>query len=67
MIFDQTPEGEWGAYVPDLPIIAGGADTREELEILMRKAIEFRIAELKAEGKPVLPPVTQALVIGVAA
>lgn len=67
VIFEQAPEGNWGAYVPDLPVVAGGAATRAELEILMREAIELHIADLKFQGLAVPPPLSQAVVIGVAA
>ena len=67
VIFEQAPEGNWGAYVPDLPVVAGGASTREDLEILMREVIELHIADLKAQGIPVPGPLSQAVVIRVAA
>ena len=67
VIFEQAPEGNWGAYVPDLPVVAGGAATREALEVLMREAIELHITDLKRQGIPVPAPLSQAVVIRVAA
>ena len=67
VIFEQAEEGNWGAYVPDLPIVAGGAETRDELEVLMREAIEFHISDLKAQGLPIPAPAAIAVAIGVAA
>ncbi len=67
VIFEQAPEeGNWGAYVPDLPVCCGGAPTKAELEVLMREAIVLHLTDLKAQGLPVPPPVTSAVVIEVA-
>ena len=67
VIFEQGPEGNWGAYVPDLPVVAGGADTREELELLMRDAIQLHVDDLKAQGLSIPEPVSHAAEIRVAA
>jgi predicted RNase H-like HicB family nuclease len=56
VIYEQAPEGNWGAYVPDLPVCCGGAATRDELERLMREAIVLHVADLKAQGLPVPQP-----------
>jgi predicted RNase H-like HicB family nuclease len=66
VIFEQAPEGNWGAYVPDLPGIAVGASTRKELVELTREAIELHISALKRHGLPVPAPVSQAEVVEVA-
>jgi predicted RNase H-like HicB family nuclease len=63
VIYEQAEEGNWGAYVPDLPVCCGGAATREELEVLMREAIEIHIEDLKAQGLPVPPPGSAAVVL----
>jgi predicted RNase H-like HicB family nuclease len=57
VIYEQCDKGNWGAYVPDLPVCCGGAATRDELERLMREAIVLHVADLKAQGLPVPPPV----------
>lgn len=38
-VFEKQPQGGWGAYVPDFPIIRVKADTREECELLASDAI----------------------------
>jgi predicted RNase H-like HicB family nuclease len=63
VIYEQAEEGNWGAYVPDLPVCCGGAATREELEVLMREAIEIHMEDLKAQGLPVPPPGSAAVVL----
>ncbi len=50
----------WGAYVPDLPGVIAAGDSREEVESLIREAVEFHIEGLKAEGLAVPPPASSA-------
>jgi predicted RNase H-like HicB family nuclease len=52
----EKAEGNFSAYVPDLPgCIATGA-TREETEQHMREAIRFHIDGLIEDGLPVPTP-----------
>jgi len=67
VLFEQAPDGGWGAHVPDLPGIASGAETREEIEAMVREAITLYIQDLKERGLPVPTPQTQAASIEVAA
>lgn len=39
VIFEKAGDGGWGAHVPDLPVVAAGAPTREETERLIKEAI----------------------------
>ncbi len=50
----------FAAYVPDLPGCVGAADTVEELEELMRQAIEFHIEGMRLHGEKVPPPHSRA-------
>lgn len=50
----------WGAYVPDLPGVIAAGDSREEVESLIREAVEFHIEGLRAEGLAVPPPASWA-------
>ena len=52
-IFEQAPDGGWDAHVPDLPVVAVGADTREEAEKLVREAIVMYVDDLKEQGLPI--------------
>ena len=54
------------SYVPDLPGCIGAADTIEEIEELMRKAIEFHIEGMRLHGEEVPPPSTRASMVQVA-
>jgi predicted RNase H-like HicB family nuclease len=52
----ERANGNYSAYVPDLPgCIATGA-SEEETEEEIRKAIEFHIEGLKLDGLPVPEP-----------
>lgn len=46
----EKGESTWGAYVPDMPGVIATGDTREEVENLIREAVEFHIEGLRAEG-----------------
>jgi predicted RNase H-like HicB family nuclease len=54
------------AYVPDLPGCVGAADTIEEIEVLMRDAIEFHIEGMLLHGEVVPPPTTRVSTVRVA-
>ena len=66
-IFEQSPDGGWGATVPDLPIILVGSPTLEGCQQLMREAIAFHIEGLKEQGLPIPQPKIQSFGIDVAA
>ena len=52
-------EGDsWGAFCPDLPGVGVVGDTREEVEQLVREAIELHVKALRDAGQPVPEPTT---------
>lgn len=56
----------WSAYVPDLPGCIATGKTREELETLIREAIEFHIEGMRQRGESVPEPSVVAGTVGVA-
>jgi predicted RNase H-like HicB family nuclease len=52
VVYEQAPEN-WAAYVPDLPGCVAAADTREEVEQLIREAIVLYVEALQERGDPV--------------
>lgn len=54
----EKGKNSYGAYVPDLPGCVAVGNTVEEVQRLIREAIEFHIEGLKEEGLPVPEPVT---------
>jgi predicted RNase H-like HicB family nuclease len=66
VIVERGPTS-WGAYVPDLPICFAVGDTREEVERLIREAIEFHVEGLLEAGEPIPEPTTTPLEVEVTA
>jgi predicted RNase H-like HicB family nuclease len=50
----------YGAYIPDLPGCVAVADTVEEVEKLIREAIEFHLEGMREDGDPIPEPTTIA-------
>ena len=66
VIYEKGPTS-WGAHVPDLPVCAAVGDTLEEVQALIKEAIDLYIQTLKEEGRPIPDPVTQVGCVSVAA
>ena len=66
ILIEPTATG-YSAYSPDVPGCVAAAPTREELENVMREAVEFHLEGLRASGQPVPPPRTSASYVEVAA
>ncbi len=50
-------EGQsWGAYCPDLPGVGVVADTRAEVEQLIREAVSFHLEGLRQAGEAIPAP-----------
>jgi len=55
----EKGETSYGAYVPDLPGCVAVADTADEVERLIREAIQFHIEGLREDGAPVPEPTSR--------
>lgn len=55
VIYEQGPDS-WGAYSPDLPGCTAVGSSREEVEQLMRDAVEAHVDVLRSEGLAVPQP-----------
>ena len=66
-IIEKEPNTDWGAYVPDLPGCVAVGATREEVERLIREAIELHLQGMREDGEPIPAPSSTALVVDVAA
>ena len=63
----EKAEGNFSAYVPDLPgCIAPGA-TVEEVESQIREAIEFHLGGMREDGTPIPPPGSRVEYVDIAA
>ena len=56
----EKAEGNYSAYVPDLPGCVATGETIEEVEREIRDAIQFHIAGLREDGIPVPAPTSRA-------
>ena len=63
----EKAEGNYSAYVPDLPgCIATGA-TVEQAEAQLREAIEFHLEGMREDGLPIPQPVSRVEYVDIAA
>ena len=55
IVIERT-DGNYSAYVPDLPGCVATGDTVEEVENEIRLAIQFHLDGLREDGLPIPPP-----------
>jgi len=58
LVVFEKGEDSVGAYVPDLPGCVAVGDTFEEVEELIRGAIDFHIRGMRADGEEIPQPST---------
>ncbi len=61
----EKGETSYGAYVPDLPGCIAVGKTRDEVETLIREAIEFHLEGMAGDGDRILEPTSIAINIDV--
>ena len=54
-IIEESDNG-YSAYVPDLPGCVAAAFTRDEVEILIRQAIQLHLEEMREDHEQIPPP-----------
>jgi predicted RNase H-like HicB family nuclease len=59
----EKAEGNYSAYVPDLPGCVAAGATVQDVEQEIREAIRFHIDGLKADGLPVPMPTSIAVYV----
>ena len=55
----EKAEGNYSAYVPDLPGCVATGGTLEEVESQIREAIEFHLEGMREDGTPIPPPASR--------
>ena len=60
LVVVERSDGNFAAYLPDLPGCVATGDTREETLALMREAIELHLRGLREDGMPIPAPTTSA-------
>jgi predicted RNase H-like HicB family nuclease len=63
----EKAEGNYSAYVPDLPGCVATGDTVAEVEREIREAIEFHLDGLREDGAEIPQPSSQVEYIEIAA
>ena len=63
----EAGETSYGAYVPDLPGCIAVAETKAEVEILIREAIEFHLDGMREDGQAIPSPTSSSQLVEVAA
>jgi len=63
----EQGETSYGAYVPDLPGCVAVAETKDEVILLIKDAIEFHLEGIKQEGQAVPIPSSVTEYVEVAA
>lgn len=53
----------YGASVPDLPGCVAVAETRQEVEQLIKEAIALHLQGMREDGDPIPEPITTAAVV----
>ncbi len=66
VIIEAGPES-YSAYVPDLPGCIAAADTRDEVEALIREGIVLYLSALRERDQLIPAPTTSALEVAVPA
>lgn len=66
-IFEQTEDGNWGGYFPDLAVILVNGSTLEEAQENARTGLELWIEDMKEQGLPIPKPATHVQAFEVAA
>ena len=63
----EKAEGNYSAYVPDLPGCVATGATMAEVEEQIREAIEFHLEGMRQDGAEIPQPSSQVEYVGVAA
>jgi predicted RNase H-like HicB family nuclease len=63
----EKGEGNYGAYVPDLPGCVATGDTIEEVEREIQEAIEFHLQGMREDGLPIPEPSSKVNYVDVTA
>ncbi len=64
-IIEGDDESGYSAYVPDLSGCIAAAETREEIEQLIREAIPFHLEGMAEVGDPIPPATSRAITVDV--
>jgi predicted RNase H-like HicB family nuclease len=59
VVFEKAPNN-WSAYVPDLPGCISTGKTRDEVERMIKEAIEFHLEGMAEDNEAISEPTSYA-------
>lgn len=65
LVVFEKGDTSWGAHVPDLPGCVAVGASRDEVDALIRDAIDFHIEGLRQAGEPVPAPASEGQLVDV--
>ncbi len=65
LVVVEKGASSYGAHVPDLPGCIAAGETKEEVLLLIREAIEFHLEGLKQDGQPIPAPASTSELVEV--
>jgi len=66
VVIEKGPTS-YGAYVPDLPGCVAVGETREEVQRLIKEAMQFHLEGMRADGLSIPEPTSVAVEVEVSA
>ena len=63
----EKAQGNFSAYVPDLPGCVATGATIDEIEVQIREAIEFHLDGMREDGLPIPLPASRVEYVDIAA
>lgn len=65
VVLEQSEDGSWWAYAPDVPGVIAGAETPEEARSRFHGALDLYREELAKTGQELPPSRTRSAVVSV--
>ena len=56
VIYEQDPDGGWGAYLPDVPGVIALGESREQVAERIREALNAYAEDVRERGDELPPP-----------
>lgn len=56
VIYEPAEDGGWGAYLPDIDGVVAVGETRDEVEVGIRGALEMYLEDLRDRGEALPAP-----------
>lgn len=60
LVVIEKSETSWGAHVPDLPGCVAVGESRDEVEQLIKEAIDLHLDDLKDNAQPIPAPASDS-------